>query len=61
MPKILDRTSRELCIKSDGYTAKELAFLQQVDKELRPTTNKILTNKKDHDFGLRKGVVYKKK
>jgi hypothetical protein len=37
-------------LKSDGYTAKKLAFLQQVDKELRPITNRILTNRKDPDF-----------
>ncbi len=47
-------------LKSDGYTAKELAFLQQVDKELRLITNRILTNRKDPDFALKKGVVYKK-
>jgi hypothetical protein len=47
-------------LKSDGYTAKELEFLQQVGKELRPITNRILTNKKYPDFALRKGVVYKK-
>lgn len=52
---------RVSCIlKSDGYTAKELAFLQQVDKKLRPITNRILTNRKDPDFALGKGVVYKK-
>ena len=45
-------------LKSDGYTAKELAFLQQVGQELRPITNRILTNKKYPDFALRKGVVY---
>jgi hypothetical protein len=47
-------------LKSDGYTAKELAFLQQVGKELRPITNRILTNRTYPDFALRKGVVYKK-
>ena len=47
-------------LKSDGYTAKELAYLQQIDKELRPITKRVLADKKDPDFAVRKGVVYKR-
>lgn len=56
-------TEHRVCcmLKSDGYTPQELAYLQQIDDQLRPITNKILTNpKNDPNFVVKKGVVYKK-
>ena len=47
-------------LKSDNIYSQRTCILQQVDKELRPITKRILTNRKDRDFALRKEVVCKK-